>query len=95
MSHIGQLLRRALSSTEGIVLLMMLGVAVMLLGVVACESPTTITNDNDNDNNLNAPPPIECGVLTEEINGVCEPKTCDEGFELDDEGESVESVDEA
>ena len=67
--------------------------ALLFVVAIACESPTTITNDNDNDNSINSPP-VECGVTTELINGECVAKTCDEGFELDDEGECVESIDE-
>ncbi len=65
--------------------------ALALMLFIACESPTTITNANDNVNTI-GDPPLECDLsTTEEINGECVALTCDDGFDLDDEGECVES----
>ena len=62
-----------------------------LFTAAACESPTTITNDNDNNINVE---PLDCGFGTEEINGECVAIQCDDGFELDNDGECVEVVEE-
>ncbi len=76
-------------STAALAFILFAALGLALL--VGCESPTTVTLDNDNTNTVNTSPTV-CGPTTELINEVCVAIECDDGFELTDEGECVESA---
>ena len=66
-------------------------VLALVLGPISCDSPTSISQESIQEVTVNTPP-TECDdVTTELINDECVALTCDEGFELDDDGECVES----
>jgi len=68
--------------------------AVVALGGVACDSPTSISQKSINEIEIDTPEETCDDVTTELINGVCVAIECDEGFELDTVGECVESDEE-